>query len=357
MQCYIEYGWDQYLVDPDKGANSRRKLAAAHTPQSLASRLLCSLPAEDDPQWTNRLYKIPKITFSTIYDFLVDRKVLLRRVSYLECIADKRAEEVTKGNKVDPQQAGKEEDKVYPKVVSSPKQQTQVDLQQSSKSDDVYVSAEYTRTLDKAYRFFKDGHVQDIRYHPMPRVPGYICVAATVLPSMRKDRIYHVVIVINECTARAITACCACPAGLSGCCNHVTATLYCLEDYIHSGLQEDEQKGCTDRLQVWNRPRKRNVEARPTDDVNLTKEQYGSQKRFKIHHVNKWDCRPLSRRIIDPNKVRRLKEQLFAIEESKIASINNAVHEAITPAEKKRAIQAKSLLTKYGSSCFFANFG
>ena len=198
---------------------------------------------------------------------MVDRKVLLRRVSYLECIADKQAEEVAKGNKADSQQAGKETDKVNTKVVSSPKEQTQVDLQQSTKTE--YVPAEYTRTLDKAYRFFKDGHVQQIRYHPMPSVPGYISISATVLPSMRKDRIYHVVIVITESPARAITACCACPAGLSGCCNHVTATLYCLEDYIHSGLQEDEQKGCTDRLQVWNQPRKRNVAARPTDDVLL----------------------------------------------------------------------------------------
>jgi len=169
----------------------------------------------------------------------------------------------------------------------------------------------------------------------MPIVPNYICVAATVLPSMRKDRVYHVVIVINESTARAITACCACPAGLSGCCNHVTATLYCLEDYMHSGLKEDELKDCTERLQVWNRPRKRHVEARPTDEVNLTKEQYGSQKRTKIHHVNKWDCRPLSRRIIDPNKVRRLRERLFSIEQSKLASINDVLQQAKTPVAKK----------------------
>ena len=232
-----------------------------------------------------------------------------------------------------------------------------MDLRQSSDNDNVYVPAEYTRTLDKAYRFFKDGHVQKIRYHPMPSVPGYIAVAATGLPSMRKDRVYHVVIVITESTARAITACCACPAGLSGCCNHVTATLYCLEDYIHSGLQEDEQKGCTDCLQVWNRPRKRNVEARPTDDVSLTKEQYGLQKRYKIHHVNKWDCRSLSRRIIDPNKIRRLKEQLSTIEESKIASINNTVQEAKTQAEKKEQHKSKVSPNKIWVFIFFANFG
>jgi len=49
-----------------------------------------------------------------------------------------------------------------------------------------------------------------------------------------------------------VTACCACPAGLPGCCNYMTATLYCLEDYIDCGLQEDEQKGRTERLKVWN---------------------------------------------------------------------------------------------------------
>jgi len=99
----------------------------------------------------------------------------------------------------------------------------------------------------------------------------FLTTASRVLPSMRKDQVYHVVIVMNESTARVITACCACPAGLSGCCNHVTATLYCLEDYIHSGLKKDELKGCTERLQVWNQPRNRHVEARFTDDVNLTK--------------------------------------------------------------------------------------
>ena len=54
----------------------------------------------------------------------------------------------------------------------------------------------------------------------MPSVPGYISVAATVLPSIRKDQIYHVVIVITEFTARAITICYDCPAGHTGCWYH-----------------------------------------------------------------------------------------------------------------------------------------
>ena len=108
---------------------------------------------------------------------------------------------------------------------------------------------------------------------------------------MHKDRL----------TARVTSAHCACPAGLSGCCNHVTATLYCLEEYIYLRLYEDELKGCTDRLQLWNQPRKRNVVPLPTDEVIVSKKEYGIDKRLKVHHVNSWDCRPLLKRIVDPN--------------------------------------------------------
>ena len=147
-------------------------------------------------------------------------------------------------------------------------------------------------------------------------------------------------------TACAITACSASPAGLSGCCNHVTATLYCLEDYIHSGLQDDEQKGCTDRLQTWNQPRKRNAEARPTDEVILTKEE-----RLKIHQINKWDCR-----IVDPNKARKLRERLSIIEESKIAPIDNAVLGAKSPEERRKASVANLCLQIMAHRVFFTDF-
>ena len=325
VQCYINYGWDQYLVDPYKGANIRRKLAAAQHPKSLTSMLSCSFPSEDDPQWTNRLYKIPEVSFSTIYDFLVDRKVLLKRVSYLESVA---AEEIQspKGDSTDV------------KMVDVPEDKSEVRPHPPS---DVYVPVEYTRTLDKAYRFYKNVHVQEIRYHPMLSVPGYICIAVKVLLSMRKDRVYHVSIIIKEFIARVMCAYCACPAGLSGCCNHVAATLYCLEDYFHLGLHEDEKKGCTDRLQTWNQPRKRNVEARPTDDVKLTKEQYGVKKKLKIHRVNKWDCRPLSRGIVNLDKVRNLHEWLSIIEQKKIMTIDNDICEAEMPKEKEKGHTSK----------------
>ena len=73
----------------------------------------------------------------------------------------------------------------------------------------------FTRPLDKAYRFFQDGHVQNIRYHPMPNQLDYICIGADVLPSMKKDKLYKVYIVLSELTSDVAKAFCACPAGLS----------------------------------------------------------------------------------------------------------------------------------------------
>lgn len=91
----------------------------------------------------------------------------------------------------------------------------------------------------------------------MLSVPGYICILAKVLLPMRKTGcMYHVSVIIKECTSRIMCAYYACPAGLSGYCNHVTATLYCLKNYFHLGLHKDEKKGCTDRLQTWNQLRK-----------------------------------------------------------------------------------------------------
>jgi len=71
------------LVDPDKGINSRQKLAETQSLHSLCLKLLQSIPNAGDPQWTSRLYDLPKITFITIYEHLVDQKIMLHKVSYL----------------------------------------------------------------------------------------------------------------------------------------------------------------------------------------------------------------------------------------------------------------------------------
>jgi len=144
---------------------------------------------------------------------------------------------------------------------------------------------------------------------------------------------------MHQSSAKIFKAYCSCPAGFSGCCNHVTVTLYCLEDYIHRGLQDDERKGCTERLQTWNQPTPRSSGARPTDDVKLIKHQYGVEKRARDKRINHWDCRPATRRIIYPNKSRVLRTVLSQIIKQKLAaaSLYKAVDSAHTEAEKKKS--------------------
>ena len=163
--------------------------------QSVSLNLLQSIPDTKDSRWTSRLYDLPNTTYGTIYEQLVDWKMLFHKVSYLEGIADKRAE-----------------------TVQHPDEPTASSIESNT------VPIEYTRTLDKAYRFFQDGHVQNIKYHPMPEIPDHVCVTVTVLPSMRKDHIYSVTILIHESTARVVKDC-ACPAGLSGCCTYYSYPL------------------------------------------------------------------------------------------------------------------------------------
>ena len=325
VEVYIKYGWDQLLVDPDKGLNMRKKLTsfAAQHSESLLYRIYQSIPKPKDPL---QLIQLPKITFGTIYDFLVDRKVILPEVSYLESIADQRAE------------------KAY-----------QYDFEDESDlscKENVSISTESTKTLSKAYWFFCDGHVQGIKLHPMPSLKDFICVTAKVLPSMRKDRTYSVRIVICESTCSVATSYYTCTAGLCGCCNHVTGTLYCLEDYIDQGLQEDERKGCTECLQKWNLPRKQDADARPTDEVRLEKKAYGVEKRAKLNRINKWDFRPTSKRIIDPNKARKIAERLHAIQQQKVDDAETALLKATTVSEVKKVFQAKASLRRYGTSGF-----
>ena len=308
-----------------------------HIPGTESYNLLRSLPSQKDVDWTKRLYLLPTITFSTIYDFLVDRKMLLRKVSYIENALDSREDApIGKNN---PQASD-----TLPNVMDNPT--VKVD------GESWYESVEYTRSLDKAYRFFKDGHVQDIKYHPWDNQPDVVCVTTTVLPSMRKDRIYHVTLIIRESSARVITAYCTCPAGLSGCCNHVTASLYCLEDYVHMGLREEELKGCTEKLQRWNQPKKQHMEPRPTDEVSPFKAEYGKEKHRKRQHVNKWDCRPDSRRIVDPNRARKLRESLVIIEKKRMDEAEFDMCTATTEKTRKVAHEKKCMLSSYGTSCF-----
>ena len=294
-----------------------------------------TIPDITDSLWSTEIYKAPKVTFSSIFRFLVDRKVLIKKANHIENVIERR----------DYSDLG---------IQTQGNVNSDSDIQGDANLDSDSVC--YTRTLDKAYRFFQDGHVQNIRYHPMPSLPDYVCIGASVLPSMKKGKMYSVRVVLSKKTAHVERAICVCPAGLSGCCNHVTATLYCIQDYFHLKINEEDEKGCTEKRQTWNQPKKKKVDARPTNLVTLTKKVYGIEKRPKVCRVNQWDCRPTSSRTLHPERKANLRSRLSQIQERKTKAAACAVSSAITDIEKKKATEAQSMLLRYGTSCFLQLF-
>jgi len=170
---------------------------------------------------------------------------------------------------------------------------------------------------------------------------------------MKKHKKYDVSVVLSTHTAHAI---CNCPAGLSGCCNHITATLYCTEEYFWLKLNEEAQKGCTEKLQVWHQSKPDKVDARPTNLVMLVKRIYGVEKGPKVCRVNQWDCRPLSSRKTHSDRKEKLRQRLLRIEQVKTEAATSAVDSAASDSDRKKAIGRQSMISKYGTSCFLQLF-
>ena len=61
---YIKYGWGIYVIDPDGGSNIKKKVLEILS--STETVLLQSILKANDSHWSKKIYKIPKITFSTI---------------------------------------------------------------------------------------------------------------------------------------------------------------------------------------------------------------------------------------------------------------------------------------------------
>ena len=78
--------------------------------------------------------------------------MILQKVSYLESVADVRAEKYSQNDTEDES------------------------ISLSEEKSNSSVATEYTRTLDKAYRYFQDGNIQDVKYHPMPNPSDFVCV-------------------------------------------------------------------------------------------------------------------------------------------------------------------------------------
>ena len=158
----------------------------------------------------------------------------------------------------------------------------------------------------KAFPLFKEGHIQNIEAYSILNVTYY---QANCLPEMKKNTTYSIRIVLNNRTADVEYACCGCAAGRgpTGSCKHIAAMCYALEDFtrVH---QVQEHVSCTSRLQTWNQPRKRVLDAADVGDIKFVKLEYGKQKRKSV--VSAYDPRPVALRHTSANEIQSFRQSL-----------------------------------------------
>ena len=80
---------------------------------------------------------------------------------------------------------------------------------------------------------------------------------------------------------KVITAYNGCPAGIDGRCNHVTPTLFALEEFFNQSEEIDDisnqlSPSYTSKPCAWNIPRKRKVENQLVACVKFKMHQHGS---------------------------------------------------------------------------------
>ena len=134
------------------------------------------------------------------------------------------------------------------------------------------------KPLVKGYNFFKSGHVLTIKCR---EYDGQFYVKSKVLPSMKKSVVYNCYIVLDK-GGKVMTAYDGCPAGIDGRCNHVTSTLFALEEFFKQSKEFNNTSpslqpslSCTSKPCAWNIPRKRKVENQPVACVKFRKHQHG----------------------------------------------------------------------------------
>jgi hypothetical protein len=133
------------------------------------------------------------------------------------------------------------------------------------------------KPLVKGFNFYKSGHVLTVKScTKQDTMKTYI--KSQVLPSMKKTSAYSCYIILrkNGLVQRAF---CGCPAGIDGRCNHVAATLFCLEEFCKArDKQEATKDSCTSQQCKWNVPRKRKGDLMPITDMQFKKHEYGKKK-------------------------------------------------------------------------------
>lgn len=128
------------------------------------------------------------------------------------------------------------------------------------------------KPLVKGFNFYKSGNVHSIHHL---KESGKHFIKSQVLPSMKKNLIYQCQIVMSS-IGGVLKAYCGCPAGIDGRCNHVSATLFALDEYCKE-REKISIESCTSKPCKWNIPRKRKGPVSPISAMSFHKHDYSKQ--------------------------------------------------------------------------------
>ena len=165
-----------------------------------------------------------------------------------------------------------------------------------------------------AENLFLCGHVQRIEVGTGTGASSTIWVRADCLPEMKKDRIYKVILCLNDQVFDIVEAQCGCPAGKgpTASCKHIGALCYALRNFCDHG-RVPKFLTCTQRLQEWNQPRKKKVDPVPVVDIKDRKQSIkGVRKSSGSRTPTKYDPRPPNLRFQDFEAVEQLRVDLLS---------------------------------------------
>ena len=122
---------------------------------------------------------------------------------------------------------------------------------------------------------------------------NYFKVKCKCKASMKKD-MRNVEIVINRTTGTVVRGVCSCPAGQSGCCNHVMALLLELADYSIKGFKAvPTEVTCTSTARQWGIPGDKELPKAPVMNtiIKTTTNEIGINSTLydpRINHDNSY---------------------------------------------------------------------
>ena len=245
----------------------KRKAIADAGGSSVSRELLVQFP---DAGWTSSLQTVPDVTFPSIYQHFMEKS-----------------------------------------LVGAARSTISTDTDTDTSDSDVFSSF---KGIDKGYNFFRSGHVQKLE---LAEGEGCAFVRCNVLPSMKKCDPYRTKVCLRP-NGMVKAAICMCTAGLAGCCNHVAALLYALEEFVRFGLKSEDPLSPTSRLCQWNRPRSRKVVPQRVADIRLRKASFGT-KRPSLRRAE-YNVIPPNKRILDPAEVKKFASDLEAAHTSALAA-------------------------------------